>query len=194
MIRKAVAFAAKAHEGAVRKGSGIPYIYHPMEVALVVSMMTKDEAIIAAAYLHDVLEDTPVTAEEIRAAFGCRVLELVSQETEDKSRSWRERKGHTIEHVKTASREVKILTLADKVCNLRATARDYLATGDQVWERFNEKRKSMQQWYYRGLLESLSDLREEAPYQEMRRLYELVFAEPASEVCFREVAADRENN
>lgn len=61
MIRKAAEFAAKAHEGAVRKGSRIPYIYHPMEAAVIVAQMTEDEEVIAAAYLHDVLEDTAVT-------------------------------------------------------------------------------------------------------------------------------------
>ena len=67
MIRKAAEFAAKAHEGAVRKGSRIPYIYHPMEAAVIVAQMTEDEEVIAAAYLHDVLEDTAVTAEQLKA-------------------------------------------------------------------------------------------------------------------------------
>lgn len=74
MIRKAAEFAAKAHEGAVRKGSRIPYIYHPMEAAVIVAQMTEDEEVIAAAYLHDVLEDTAVTAEQLEKEFGGRVL------------------------------------------------------------------------------------------------------------------------
>jgi myo-inositol-1(or 4)-monophosphatase len=175
MIREAAEFAAKAHEGVMRKGSRIPYIYHPMEVALIVSQMTKNEDLIAAAYLHDVLEDTPVTADELRARFGDRVVAYVLAETEDKSKTWRERKGHTVEHVKHAPRDIKILTLADKVCNLRSTARDYLMIGDQVWERFREKEKSSHQWYFRGLLDSLSDLADEPAYQEMERLYEFIF-------------------
>lgn len=111
MIRKAAEFAAKAHEGSVRKGSRIPYIYHPMEAAVIVAQMTEDEEVIAAAYLHDVLEDTAVTAEQLEKEFGGRVLALVSAETEDKSLSWRERKQAAIEHLKTASREEKILCL-----------------------------------------------------------------------------------
>jgi myo-inositol-1(or 4)-monophosphatase len=175
MIREAAEFAAKAHEGVMRKGSRIPYIYHPMEVALVVSQMTDDEELIAAAYLHDVLEDTPTTAEELRELFGDRVVALVMAETEDKSRSWRERKAHTIEHVKYAPREIQILTLADKVCNLRSTARDYLMIGDEVWERFREKHKSSHQWYFRGLLDSLVDLEDEPAYQEMLQWYKFIF-------------------
>lgn len=175
MIRRAAEFAAKAHEGVNRKGSRIPYIYHPMEVALVVSLMTDDEAVIAAAYLHDVLEDTAHTAEELTELFGPRVTELVLAETEDKAKSWHERKAHTIKHLKEAPREVKLLALADKVCNLRSTARDHLAMGNRVWERFRRKDKESHQWYYHGLLGSLSDLADEPAYQEMQRLYDCVF-------------------
>ena len=91
MIQEAARFATKAHEGMLRKGGKMPYIYHPLEVALLVSRMTKDEEVIAAGYLHDVLEDTAVTEEELEQAFGRRVLELVKAETEDKSLSWEER-------------------------------------------------------------------------------------------------------
>ena len=93
MIQKAAVFAAKAHEGMMRKGSRIPYIYHPMEVALIVAQMTDDPEVIAAAYLHDVLEDTSVTPEELEQNFGSRVLSFVMAESEDKSRTWRERKA-----------------------------------------------------------------------------------------------------
>ena len=95
MIKKAARFATKAHEGMLRKGGRMPYIYHPMEVALLVSRMTRDEEVIAAAYLHDVLEDTAVTAQELLLEFGERVLKLVQAETEDKSLTWKERKGNT---------------------------------------------------------------------------------------------------
>lgn len=175
MIREAADFATKAHEGMVRKGGNIPYIYHPMETAFLVSQMTDDEEVIAAAYLHDVLEDTQVTAEEIEKQFGSRVLELVQAETEDKSRTWQERKEHTVEHLPSAPREVKILTLADKLSNMRATARDYLMLGDEIWLRFNEKRKSRHQWYAAGVLSGLSDMAEEPAYQELKRLYDFVY-------------------
>lgn len=175
MVRKAADFAAKAHEGTFRKGSRIPYIYHPMEVALIVAQMTDDEEVIAAAYLHDVLEDTDVTAEELRAAFGERVLALVRSETEDKSKSWKERKETTIRHLAEAPFEVKLLTLGDKLSNLRSTARDYLVVGDEVWERFNEKRRECHQWYANGVMEALGELSEFPAYQEMKRLYNFVY-------------------
>lgn len=175
MIRKAADFAAKAHEGTFRKGSIVPYIYHPMEVALIVAQMTEDEAVIAAAYLHDVLEDTDVTAEEILEAFGSRVLGLVQAETEDKSRTWRERKATTVSHLADASKEIKILTLGDKLSNMRSTARDYMVMGDEVWQRFNEKRRESHQWYAEGVLWALKDLSYFPAYQELQKLYEFIY-------------------
>jgi len=177
MIRKAAEFAKDAHEGVFRKGTKIPYIYHPMEVALLVAGMTRDQDVVAAAYLHDVLEDTPVTAQELGEAFGGRVLELVLAETEDKSLSWHERKAHTIRHLPGASLAVKQLTLADKLSNMRSTARDYLMVGDRIWQRFREKRKECHQWYAAGILEGLKDLADYPEYQEMKRLYAMVFEE-----------------
>lgn len=175
MIRKAAEFAREVHKGALRKGSKIPYIYHPMEVALLVSQMTSDEDVIAAAYLHDVLEDTPTTEAELETRFGSRITELVKAETEDKALSWHERKGNTVRHLQTASREVRILTLADKLSNLRSTARDYLVMGDQVWERFHEKNKESHKWYVQGIVEGLRDLASEPYYQELCCLFDFVF-------------------
>ncbi len=175
MIRKAAEFAAEAHKGTFRKGSRVPYIYHPMEVALIVAQMTTDEEVIAAAYLHDVLEDTDVTAAELEAQFGLRVLQLVAAETEDKSQSWKERKEMTIRHLEEAPREVKLLALADKLSNMRTTARDYLMCGDRVWERFNEKAMESHRWYYGGLIEVLKDFEPDLAYQELKNLYKFVF-------------------
>lgn len=175
MIRKAAEFAAKAHAGTFRKGNQIPYIYHPMEVALIVAQMTEDEEVIAAAYLHDVLEDTEVTGEEIRRVFGDRVLSLVQAETEDKSKSWKERKAATVLHLADASFEEKILTLGDKLSNVRSTARDYMVIGDEVWQRFNEKRKECHQWYVRGIIEALQELSDYPAYQELKTLYEFIY-------------------
>lgn len=175
MIREAAEFAAEAHKGTFRKGSKVPYIYHPMEVALIVAQMTSDEEVIAAAYLHDVLEDTEVTEGELEARFGLRVLQLVAAETENKTQSWKERKETTIRHLEAASREVRLLALADKLSNMRTTARDYLVCGDEVWDRFNEKDKGSHRWYYRGLTAVLEEFEPYPAYQELKSLYEFVF-------------------
>lgn len=175
MIRKAADFATRAHEGTFRKGTQIPYIFHPMEVAQIVAMITDDQELIAAAYLHDVLEDTDVTAEEIEKEFGSYVLQLVLQKTEDKALSWRERKGQTIRHLPGATRDVKILALADKLSNLRASARDYMVLGEEFWQRFNEKKRESHQWYARGVIDALVELSNLPEYRELCRLYEFIY-------------------
>ena len=124
MIQQAARFAAKAHEGKMRKGSEIPYIVHPLETAVIVSRMTEDPELISAALLHDVLEDTEVTFEELSELFGKRVADLVAAESEDKRKTWKERKQATIERLASASREEKLLCLADKLSNLRSTTAD----------------------------------------------------------------------
>lgn len=175
MIERAAEFAAKAHEGVMRKGSKVPYIYHPMEVALIVALLTTDEEVIAAAYLHDVLEDTDVTPEELEAAFGPRVRSLVESESENKALTWKERKGATIQRLKTASMETKILTLGDKLSNMRSTARDYMVEGERLWQRFHETRPESHRWYLEGVLEGLKELENTSAYQELVRLYHFVY-------------------
>lgn len=175
MIRKAAEFAARAHEGALRKGSNIPYISHPMEVAMIVALMTDDQDLIAAAYLHDVIEDAGVTYEELEQEFGTHVAELVRRESEDKSKSWMERKQATIDQLATASREDRILVFGDKLSNLRSTAKDYMIVGDEIWQRFRQKDKKWQAWYYESMLDSFADFQESPFYQEYMWLLSLVF-------------------
>ena len=108
LLDKAIIFAVNAHRGQLRKGSNAPYILHPMEAAAIVAAMTDDEEVIAAAVLHDTVEDTAVTLDEICEQFGKRVAELVAAESENKredkpaASTWKIRKEETIEHLKTA--------------------------------------------------------------------------------------------
>lgn len=177
MIEKAVAFAQRAHAGAVRKGTNIPYITHPIEAAVIVSLMTDDPELIAAALLHDVVEDAGVTAAELQAEFGQRVAELVMEESEDKSLSWEERKKTTVEHLSHASRAIKILTLGDKLSNIRSTAKDCLVIEDEIWQRFNVKDKDKHRWYYKSIMDALEEFGEHPCYQEYVLLYHKVFDE-----------------
>ncbi len=179
MIQKAAAYAAKAHEGALRKGSNMPYIVHPKTVAAIVAAMGGDPEEIAAAYLHDVIEDAGVTYEELKEEFGQRTADLVRAETEDKSKTWTERKQATIDRLHAASREEKRITFADKLSNLRSTAEDYLAIGDEIWQKFRQKEKSMQEWYYRSVFESFGDFKEYPFYREYELLLKMVFGEKA---------------
>ncbi|MDO4554642.1 MAG: HD domain-containing protein [Lachnospiraceae bacterium] len=177
MINKAIDFAVKAHAGQFRKGTHIPFILHPMEVGVIVSKMTSDEEIISAAFLHDTVEDCPlVTIEQIRETFGERIAAMVADESEDKSKTWIERKSHTIAHLKeTASPEVRYIALGDKLANIRSLVKDYREVGDKLWERFNMKDKKMQGWYYRSIIESLSSMKEFREYQEYVELVHSLF-------------------
>lgn len=182
MIEEAAAFAERAHRGVFRKGTRIPYIVHPMEAAVIVAAMTGDEEIISAALLHDVVEDTPVTAEEIGARFGGRVMSLVMAQTENKGRSWRERKAATLAALEREGHEVRLLALGDKLSNMRSTARDYLICGDRLWERFNEKDKRQHAWYYWGIAKRLKEFEGQLYYEELVMLCGRVFGEPPEEI------------
>ncbi len=158
MVKRALEFATKMHEGQVRKGTRRPYIVHPIEVAKIVAKLTDDEEIISAALLHDTIEDCEgVTQDMLKRMFGARVAKIVAAESEDKSKTWMERKSATIERVKTAEYEVKLVCLADKISNLRDIDRDYQQVGEKLWEKFRMKDREVIGWYYKGVQESLKD-------------------------------------
>ncbi len=153
MIFQAIEFAAKAHSGHFRKGTRIPYIIHPLGVAKILIDHGCSEEVVVAGILHDTVEDTPITPEDIRRSFGERVAQLVRDVSEpNKSDTWENRKRHTIEHLKTAPRDVLLVSLADKLDNIRAIRDDYAKLGDSLWPRFNRPKES-QKWYYRSLAE-----------------------------------------
>ncbi len=181
MITRAAKFAEQAHKGMFRKGTSIPYITHPLETALITAMMTDDEELIAAALLHDTVEDAGVTYEELQEQFGVRVARLVAEESEDKSKSWMERKGCTLEYLKSADRDAKLLTLADKLSNIRSMARDYILVGEGLWERFNVRQKELHAWYYISMIDLLKDLNAMPEYQEYVTLCRRVFGEGKDE-------------
>lgn len=158
MIEKAIAFATRAHEGQFRKGTTRPFILHPMEVGNIVASMTEDEEIISAAILHDTIEDCEeITEEIICREFSPRVAELVAQESEDKTKTWMERKSATIAHLKVAPKEIQMIGLADKLSNMRDIDRDYPECGEELWNRFRMKDKEVIGWYYKSIRESLRE-------------------------------------
>jgi myo-inositol-1(or 4)-monophosphatase len=171
----------------VRKGTNIPYILHPMEAAAIVGSMTSDPEILAAAVLHDVLEDTPVTAAVLEDRFGSRVAELVAAESEDKrdtlpaEETWRVRKEETIRHLReTQDPGEKMIALGDKLSNIRAMYRDHLEIGDRLWDRFNQKDKREHHWYYASIAEALNMLEKTLAWKEFDTLVRAVFGEMES--------------
>ena len=182
LVSEAIAFAVRAHDGMRRKKSEAPYILHPMEAAVIVSTMTDDQNLIAAAVLHDVVEDAGITIEEIEEKFGRRVRELVESETEDKradlppESTWRIRKEESLAVLKnTDDIAVLMVWLGDKLANMRAIYRDFKAEGVSMWQRFNQKDVTEQAWYYRSIVKLTERLSDTSAWLEYKTLTELVF-------------------
>lgn len=180
IFEKAVAFALKAHEGQLRKDGSV-YILHPLEVAAIVGTMTTDLEILSAAVLHDTVEDTPVTAQDILDNFGERVAELVEHETENKrpeqkaSDTWKIRKTESLEVLKNAGIESKMLWIGDKLSNARSLSREYDKIGVAIFERFNENDPKEQYWYHSTVLEYTRELSSEPAYKEYEKLIHHIF-------------------
>lgn len=178
LFDKAVKFAVEAHSGTERRCKGYPYIIHPMEAAAIVATMTNDQELLAAAVLHDTVEDTDVTIEQIRELFGDRVAELVQHETAtlDESLTWREKKTAQLKQLADAPHDSKIVALGDKFSNMSGIALDYRQIGDEVWKRFHAPNgKPDVEWYYRSLADAMSELSYTLAYQEYVKLLEEVF-------------------
>lgn len=184
-LEEAVAFAARAHEGQKRKGTDMPYIVHPIEVAAICARLTDDQATIMAGVLHDVVEDTDATFEEIEAKFGIEVASIVAGESEDKlaslppSSTWRQRKQATIDHIRAAgSMGELIVCLADKLSNMRSIRHDYAVLGKELWSRFNMDDPRQHAWYYQSLADALNPrLGDTLEWRELEELIREVFGE-----------------
>ena len=152
---EALVFAARAHATVrqSRKGTSFPYVVHPIRVADIVDKFGCPEDVVVAAFLHDTIEDTGVTAGEVEAAFGARVRELVESVSEpDKAARWRVRKDHTIDGlIAQDDLDVLSLTAADKLDNVRSTT-DMLSRFAEadVWGHFSAP-ITEQRWYYRTI-------------------------------------------
>ena len=181
LLDRAIIFAVRAHAGTERRGKGYPYIVHPLEAVEIVATMTADQELLAAAALHDTVEDTDVTVEQIRSEFGDRVADLVASESDDmpsgvsEEDSWHVRKQAAIDRLAKASGDAKIVALGDKLSNMRAIARDYAVQGDALWNIFHIKDKAAHEWHYRGLVESLRELEDTSAFTEFEQLVEKVF-------------------
>ena len=180
LLDRAITFAVKAHQGMERKGKGFPYIVHPMEAVCIVATMTNDQELLAAAALHDVIEDTDTTADDLKKEFGERVAMLVEAESDDKSggskaETWHQRKQDTLDRLRNADLDIKIVALGDKLSNMRAIAHDYAVLGDELWNRFTVKDPAEHAWRYHALAEALNDLSDTDAYKEFHTLVNQTF-------------------
>lgn len=183
-LSEAICFAARAFEGMYRKAENIPSIFHSLEAAMIARQMTDEPDVVIAAILHDTVEDTGVTLEEIESRFGGRVAELVSAETENKrserpaGETWQARKAESIALLReTADVGVKILYLSDKLSNMRSLYRLRQKMGDEMWHFFHQKDPEAHRWYYQAVADATQELRELPPWREYTNLIQKTFAE-----------------
>ena len=179
LITQAILFAMEKHGsvknkdgtiGQKRKGSGLPYIVHPMEVWQILRNNNCSTTVQVAGLLHDTLEDTDTSPEEIKEKFGADVLALVQTESEDKSKSWKERKLATLDALEKASNETKQVCCADKLSNCLAQLYDYNQIGDALFERFNKQSTpELQGWYYKGIVKALASLEGMEMYSDLQK-------------------------
>ncbi|NLO91612.1 MAG: HD domain-containing protein [Elusimicrobia bacterium] len=171
-------FALRAHESQFRKGTGRPYIEHPVRVAALLLELHAEPELVVAGFLHDVVEDTGCGVPEIKAIFGQRAAALVAAVSENKTLSWEERKRAAVEFLKKAPLAAVVLEFADKLDNIRSIKSDHERSGEEVWKRFQRPRDS-QDWYYRAMLAVFSSRlrkKEYKPYvREMKTLVEALF-------------------
>ena len=155
-VSEAMAFASMKHIGQVRKSTGVAYISHPSAVSMILFDMKADTDTIIAGLLHDTVEDTDTTLEEIIEKFGQNVANLVDGVSEDKTKTWEERKQHTIDSLLIQNTPIQFITFADKLHNLQSLLDEYSKNGDDMWSAFKRGRDK-QEWYYRGLLEKFGE-------------------------------------
>ena len=183
ILDKAILFAVKEHAGTERRGKGFPYIVHPLEAMSITATMTSDQDLLAAAVLHDVLEDTDCTEERLEEEFGPHIASLVAGESDcliaglSEADSWHSRKQAAIDRIRSQSREGKMIALGDKLSNMRAIGADYQILGDKLWQRFHVTDPAEHAWHYRGLADSLKELADMPSYREFTRLIDQVFGQ-----------------
>jgi len=160
LIFESIKFVAEAQANHYRKGTNIPYISHLMNVMKILCKYNCETKVIVAGILHDVVEDTKVTIEEVEQKFGKDIAEIVAGASEREKIlknnhwkvSWKERKQNTIEFLKRTDKLEKLLvSCADKLDNARDILADYQELGDDLWARFNAG-KDEQMWYYQSLV------------------------------------------
>ena len=153
---KAKMFAIRAHMGQVRKSEpDKPMIIHPISVGMLLEEYGYDDILVAAGYLHDVVEDTKYTIQDIESEFGDEIANLVLSASEpDKSLSWEERKTHTIEETKNLPLRNKLIICADKINNLEDIMIKKKKKGEKDFSSF-KRGEDQQRWYFENIYSSL---------------------------------------
>jgi len=162
-VSRAVDFATKAHQGQCRKGTNIPYISHPKGVSQILIDHGCSNKLVICGLLHDTLEDTQVTYEDLKKEFGLYVAEIVKNLSHAPGDdSWRGKRSKMIEHLKVAAPDVHLVSCSDKLNNMRAIHGDVDKLGDDFWKRFNASKDDLK-WYYCSLRDLFKGLAKHRP-------------------------------
>ena len=156
LVERAARIAATAHKEQVRKESNTPYIVHLCMVARILTVHKFSDVVVAAGFVHDVLEDTDVTLEELRSKLGDEVADIVSAVTNDDSLPWEDKKRAYIESVRNSSDEVKAVATADKIHNAESLLAAHAVQGETLWTHFNTG-KEKKIWFEVEMLKMLQE-------------------------------------
>jgi len=151
LLEKAIRKAIALHETQRRKTGDVPYVSHLFHVAMIIRAHGFPEQVVCAALLHDTIEDTKYTAEELNEEFGERICSIVLDLTENKHLKWEQRKRAYLDVVRTAPPEVKAVCCADKIHNLATILIEYRGKGEDVWGAFSRGSEATMRFYREAL-------------------------------------------
>lgn len=176
MIHQAIAYVARAHRRQRKKGTQAPYVWHPLHVGWLLQGAGVEEEVVVAGLLHDVIENTAVTSEELAAEFGPEVTGIVLGVTEDKRLPWEERKRQTLASLPRAPLPVRLVAAADKIDNLMGMRRALDTVGEAAWSRYQGGREA-QEWFLRGVAKAVrvAPERDHPLFGQLEREIETVF-------------------
>jgi (p)ppGpp synthase/HD superfamily hydrolase len=169
LLEKSVRIATSAHQGQKRKEADIPYISHPIMVAFKLMKYGFADEIIAAALVHDVLEDTEFSAEQLHHELGDKVFDIVRAVTNDDTLSWEDKKMKYVETVRSGPEGAKAVVIADKIHNAESLIAAYQIQGPIVWKNFN-RGKAKKMWFEYAVLKMLQETWSHPMISEYERL------------------------
>lgn len=155
-IERAVTFALHAHEGQTRRGEDMPYVVHPLSVGFLLARHGFDDDVVIGGILHDTVEDTHTSLDDIAELFGDVVAELVTTVSHDDALSWMEKKQHYIERVRQGNEGAKAISVADKIANAESLLQSYVVFGPELWSHFNAGREK-KLWFEHAMLTMLRE-------------------------------------
>ncbi|MCF6276415.1 MAG: HD domain-containing protein [Candidatus Magasanikbacteria bacterium] len=172
IIYNAIKKTTLLHEGQTRKDlEKTPYISHLVGVALILSQYTSDEDIIIAGLLHDTIEDTSYTPEDLERDFGKKIKDIVMGVTEDKNiKNWKERKQNYLDNLKTAPEESLLVATADKIHNMTSLSIDFRGLDEGVLKKFSSNVQE-RIWFHEEVLKILENSTQNKIIEEYKKVF-----------------------